>query len=86
MSCAPSPFPHDVYFILNMNRFLLIFGTVEEMQRSLVWLPTWTQCMRLLQDCPATTAEEKRAAQTKIETTLEELYRILLLRLSAGRG
>lgn len=44
---APSPFPHNIYFILNLNRFLSIFGTIEEIEAKLVWLPTWYQA-RLL--------------------------------------
>lgn len=39
----PSPFPNRVYFILNITRFLKIFGSVEEMKKKLVWLPTWHQ-------------------------------------------
>jgi hypothetical protein len=42
-----SPFPHNIYFILNLNRFLSIFGTIEEIEAKLVWLPTWYQA-RLL--------------------------------------
>lgn len=40
---APSPFPHRIYFILSMPRFLRIFHTEEAMRRQLVWLPTWHQ-------------------------------------------
>ena len=39
----PSPFPNRVYFILNLNRFVDIFGSVETMKDKLVWLPTWHQ-------------------------------------------
>lgn len=44
---APSPFPHRVYFILSMSRFMHIFGDVEHMQDKLVWLPTWYQAMHI---------------------------------------
>jgi hypothetical protein len=37
---APSPFPLRVYFILNLKRFLRIFGTSESIKEQLVWLPT----------------------------------------------
>jgi hypothetical protein len=40
---APSPFPHRVYFILSLPRFVDIFGTVERAAETLVWLPTWHQ-------------------------------------------
>jgi len=44
---APSPFPNRIYFILNLNRFLDIFHTVEQMKNHLVWLPTWHQARML---------------------------------------
>jgi hypothetical protein len=44
---APSPFPLRVYFVLNMQRFINIFGSVAAMQEQLVWLPTWYQAMQL---------------------------------------
>ena len=40
---VPSPFPDRVYFVLNLGHFLRLFGTVEHMVASLVWLPTWHQ-------------------------------------------
>jgi hypothetical protein len=46
-----SPFPHGIYFILNLGHFLRIFETIENMKNKLVWLPTWHQarilCKRL---------------------------------------
>lgn len=78
---APSPFPHDVYFILNMNRFLSLFGKVEEMKRSLVWLPTWTQCMRILRDHGHYDQDGERAVLAETGGDLEGLYRVLLNRL-----
>jgi len=44
---VPSPFPGRIYFILNLHRFLEIFGSVEQVADCLVWLPTWHQA-RLL--------------------------------------
>ena len=44
---APSPFPKRVYFILSMPRFLNIFGSEANMQRRLVWVPTWHQAFQL---------------------------------------
>jgi hypothetical protein len=29
---APSPFPQRVYFILNLRRFMAVFGSEEKMQ------------------------------------------------------
>ena len=45
---SPAPFPKHIYFILSMNRFLAVFGDVEEMKRRLVWLPTWYQARQLI--------------------------------------
>ncbi len=42
-----SPFPHRIYFILSLPRFIDIFGTPEAIAEKLVWLPTWHQA-RLL--------------------------------------
>ena len=38
-----SPFPGNVYFILNLPRFIDIFGSVDRITENLVWLPTWYQ-------------------------------------------
>jgi hypothetical protein len=37
---VPSPFPNNVYFILNLNHFLKIFNNIEIVKEKLVWLPT----------------------------------------------
>ena len=42
-----SPFPHRIYFILSLPRFIDIFGSPEAIAEKLVWLPTWHQA-RLL--------------------------------------
>ena len=44
---ADSPFPHRIYFILSLPRFIDIFGSREAIVEKLVWLPTWHQA-RLL--------------------------------------
>jgi hypothetical protein len=83
---APSPFPRDIYFILNMNRFLAIFGSIEEMQRSLVWLPTWSQCMRVLRGSHISNPEEERAAVAETSGDLEGLYLFLIEHLQRAHG
>ena len=42
-----SPFPHQIYFILSLPRFVDILGSIEAIQQKMVWLPTWHQA-RLL--------------------------------------
>ena len=46
---ADSPFPHRIYFILSLPRFIDIFGSVEAIVEKLVWLPTWHQARLLCQ-------------------------------------
>jgi hypothetical protein len=69
-----SPFPARVYFILNLGRFLQIFGSIEEMKKKLVWLPTWFQarllCQRLgIQAAPS----QRRPAEEDPLDAAEEL-------------
>lgn len=42
-----SPFPHRIYFILSLPRFIDIFGSIEAIVEKLVWLPTWHQARML---------------------------------------
>jgi len=44
-----SPFPGSIYFILSLPRFVDIFGTIENIVKKLVWLPTWHQARLLYQ-------------------------------------
>jgi hypothetical protein len=46
---AESPFPHRIYFMLSLPRFIDIFGSVEAIAEKLVWLPTWHQARLLCQ-------------------------------------
>ena len=45
---APSPFGGRIYFVLNLNRFLQFYQSMDELQERLVWLPTWYQARQLL--------------------------------------
>jgi len=46
---AESPFPHRIYFILSLPRFMDIFGSIEAIAEKMVWLPTWHQARLLCQ-------------------------------------
>mgnify|MGYP001112210980 CR=1 FL=1 len=59
-----SPFPGRIYFVLSMPRFAEIFGSVEEMARKLVWLPTWHQA-RLIAERLGVGEETARAVWTE---------------------
>ncbi len=43
----PSPFPLDIYFILNLHRFEAILGSIDRIASELVWVPTWHQALLL---------------------------------------
>jgi hypothetical protein len=84
---ADSPFPHRIYFILSLPRFIDILGSIEAIAEKLVWLPTWHQarllCQRLgvadqavaniWQDQPCLSAGEE----------LRQIYTLLLGALKA---
>ncbi len=44
---VPSPFPLDVYFILNLRRFEAILGSIDRISSELVWVPTWHQALSI---------------------------------------
>ncbi len=44
---SPSPFALRVYFVLNLKRFLEIFGSIDSMRSKLVWVPTFYQLRRI---------------------------------------
>jgi len=72
-----SPFPGRIYFVLSMARFIGIFGSVEEMARKLVWLPTWHQAVLIWREMKATEgASDKSPPSASYRTPAEELIRI----------
>lgn len=78
---ATSPFPHRIYFILSMPRFMQIFKTIEHMVEKLVWLPTWNQA-RLLCENRGVGPEELMErmgvrSQVGVENELIQLYDII---------
>jgi len=74
-----SPFPHRIYFVLNLGHFLRRFDTLENMAEQLIWLPTWFQarqiCRRL--EIPAEKLVEAlpSAEEDDPESELLRLYR-----------
>jgi hypothetical protein len=82
-----SPFPGRIYFILNLGHFLRIFGSLEEISRKLVWLPTYHQA-RLL--CNQVGVDQKRVLAALASTEninagdeLLVLYKLILNKLEA---
>ena len=43
----PSPFPHRIYFILNLGHFIRRFGSIQSLKEKAIWLPTSYQCKQL---------------------------------------
>ncbi len=85
-----SPFPGRIYFILNVGHFLKIFGSLEEISKKLVWLPTYHQA-RLLCDQVGVDQEEVSAVLASAETIrsgdeLLVLYTMIRKRLEAGQN
>ena len=77
-----SPFPNRIYFILNMGHFLRLLGTVGDMKRQLIWLPTWYQARLLCAQLGVTDdkihASRMNEGVRKVEDELTELYGLLL--------
>jgi hypothetical protein len=72
-----SPFPGRIYFVLSMPRFVEILGSVDEMARKLVWLPTWHQAGLIWREMSATDgACDKNVPFASSRTPTEELIRI----------
>lgn len=85
----PSPFPNQIYFILNINRFLDIFHTASAMIDQLVWLPTWHQARAICADLKIddTILMEKFCEQGGFKTgkDLDTIYRVILSSLQNNK-
>lgn len=79
---ASSPFPHRIYFILNVGRFLQIFSSHAEVAEKLIWLPTEHQarllCSRLGVSNAAMAALWSTGEHLTPEASLFALYCLLL--------
>ena len=79
---ADSPFPHRIYFILSMPRFISIFGSINSMIQKLVWLPTWHQARLLcegMQIDPDKIVDIWKAGALPIPgDELENIYKLLI--------
>ena len=80
---VPSPFPNRIYFILNLNHFLKICGSLENIKEKFVWLPTEYQAQLLAEKLEIKNDQFSRLSD-KIEPIerLMELYNILISHLS----
>lgn len=79
-----SPFPHRIYFILSLSRFIDIFGSVEAIAEKLVWLPTWHQARLLCQQMGVSDEAVVNIWQSQIPISAgEELRQIYTLLIGA---
>lgn len=78
-----SPFPHRIYFILNMGHFLKIFENTSKMVEQLVWLPTWHQARLICEQLSIASKgiTEKSLAKSENWDDLVILYQIILDKL-----
>lgn len=87
---TPSPFPKGIYFILNMKRFLAIFGDVKSMEEHLVWLPTWYQAVNVCQHLQISRSEIDHGGQCNNFFTAEDelirLYKVIAQKLKESMG
>ena len=79
---AESPFPHRIYFILSLPRFIDLFGSIEAIAEKLVWLPTWHQARLLCQqlgvpDQIVATIWQRQTPPTAGEE-LVQIYKLLI--------
>ncbi len=83
---ADSPFPHRIYFILSLPRFLDLFGSIEAVAEKLVWLPTWHQARLLCQQMGISDQAVANIWQSQPLTAGQELRRIYALIIDALKG
>jgi len=85
---VPSPFPGRIYFILNLNHFIRILGSREEIAQKLVWLPTWHQARRILKDYLShELLFAEIMTQLKTDDSLNELtvlYQLIMQKIISG--
>jgi hypothetical protein len=85
---VPSPFPHKIYFILNLNHFLKIFGDTQTMKEKLVWVPTWHQAILICQKMNVSHQQLNNLIQLRDilepEASLLKLYHILFSVMTAN--
>jgi hypothetical protein len=86
---VPSPFPQQIYFILNLGRFLEIFNNLENITEKLIWIPTWHQ-VRLIANLMGIESLKIQGLWSygSIQTPADEvylLYELLLAKLESSQ-
>jgi hypothetical protein len=82
-----SPFPGHIYFVLNLGHFVRLLGTVDDVRRKLIWLPTWHQARILCGKLGVSDLEVLQALGTGGATAAgEDLVAVYSLLLGALMG
>jgi hypothetical protein len=85
-----SPFPGRIYFILNLGHFLRIFGSLKEIAKKLVWLPTYHQarllCERLGVDQEEVSSLWASSKDIPSGDELLVLYKMILSKLEVRQN
>jgi hypothetical protein len=76
-----------IFFVLSLPRFVETFGSVEEMARHLVWLPTWHQACLLCRRMGIAGDRGEPSGDAWAPTqALQRLYRLIIAALPAPPG
>ena len=83
---APSPFQDRVFFILDLKHFLRRTGTVENLIRSMFWLPNWAEARQILRSLDVADSEVASKIQEELAieswTELKTLYALIRNKLA----
>lgn len=75
---VPSPFPERIYFILNLDRLLKIFTSLDTMREQLIWIPIWHQGRLVLERLGGVLNE---SGETSPDEDVLMLYECILQKL-----
>jgi len=83
-----SRFANRIYLILDLDYFVGMFGSVENIATDLIWLPTWQQAILILSGWGASAGELSplKALRFKVDAGRElyRLYGLILEKLKGG--
>ena len=77
-----SPFQPHVYYFHDFQCFVDYFGSIEQLQENLVWLPTYEECRSLIRDQQQLTKAVCIGLKDYCE--LDALYGLLLTELGGS--
>lgn len=82
-----SPYENRVYYILNLDHFIKIFATIENIKKMFIWIPTYYHARLVCEDLgiDRNYIFEKLMASNVKSTTdeLSVLYNLIIARLNS---